>query len=84
MTTREEKLRKEGWLRRSVASEPRLSEMVELYRNLGFEVRLEPLDDEEKDGGCATCFEEDPSRFCVIYTRRSADAPAGDDKRPGL
>lgn len=84
MTAREEKLKKEGWLRRSVASEPRLSEMVELYRDLGFEVRLEPLDDEEKDEGCTTCFDEDPSRFNVIYTRRSADAPADDETRPGM
>ncbi len=69
MTPREIKLKREGWLRRGAAAEPRLSEMAELYRELGFEVRLEPLDAEEKGPGCNVCYEEDPSKFKVIYTR---------------
>jgi hypothetical protein len=84
MTAWEEKLKNEGWSRRSVASEPRLSEMVALYRDLGFEVRLEPLDEEEKAGDCFVCFEEDPSRFRVIYTRPEADESARGDSWPGL
>jgi hypothetical protein len=83
MTAREDKLQKEGWMRRSAASEPRLGEIVALYRELGYEVRLEPLDEEEQNGACSVCFGEDPSRFQVVYTRpgsgghvRDGDGPA--------
>ena len=41
--TREEELVGLGWTRRFIACEPRLSESVELYESLGFEVLLEPL-----------------------------------------
>ena len=36
------KLERQGWMRQFVADEPRLSEAVELYKSLGYEVRLEP------------------------------------------
>jgi hypothetical protein len=42
--TREEELKKEGWEKRFIIDEPRLSEMVEQYKELGFEVLLEPVD----------------------------------------
>lgn len=66
----------EGWERRSVLSEPRLSEAVELYESLGLEVFLVPVLDEcaeeGQSGACTSCFvgDDDPSRFRVIYTRR--------------
>jgi len=41
--TREEELAKEGWEKKSVMSEPRLSEAVEMYESLGLEVRVESL-----------------------------------------
>jgi hypothetical protein len=69
MTDREAKLREEGWTRRSVASEPRLSEIVALYKEIGFEVRLEPLHREDPGDECRVCLDEDPERFKVIYTR---------------
>ena len=65
----------EGWKRRTVALEPRLSEIVELYRELGFEVRLEPLAPDDpscRETGCKVCF-EDPEALAplkVVYTRR--------------
>ena len=40
---REKELEAEGWTRQFVAGEPRLSEASEMYRELGFEVLLEPL-----------------------------------------
>ncbi len=74
--TREEILKKEGWEKRFVASEPRLSEMVELYREIGFEVLLEPLpaEDEIKDEGCSekgctVCLDADREKYKIIYTR---------------
>jgi hypothetical protein len=73
----------EGWQRQSVASEPRLSEVVELYESLGFDVLLVPVLEEccseGADGTCTACFgaDEDPSRFQVIYTRPRTTAGSG-------
>jgi len=64
----------EGWKRRMVASEPRLSEIVEMYEELGFEVKLVPLDPSDPgwdEPECTACL-EDPSeaeRTRVVYTR---------------
>lgn len=72
------RLSAEGWRRRCVASPPRLSEAVETYRQLGFEVLLVPVLQEcAAEGGagaCTACFEadDDPDRSQVIYTRRKA------------
>lgn len=46
--TREQELTSQGWEKRTTYDEPRLSEMVELYRELGFEVHLEPLNPAEE------------------------------------
>ncbi|MHC4942334.1 MAG: hypothetical protein ACYTG7_04880 [Planctomycetota bacterium] len=75
MTRRGDKLEAEGWTRRSVATEPRLSEIVELYEDIGFEVRLEPHAEEENspDAQCTVCMEEDRDRFKVVYTRPIAE-----------
>jgi hypothetical protein len=68
-----EKLEAEGWVRQFIACEPRLSEAVELYKSLGFEVRLVRVTRDELEGECAACFEaEDAERYKVIYTRGSA------------
>ena len=45
-------LKKEGWNRQFVAGEPRLSEAVELYREMGFDVLLEPLSAESECEDC--------------------------------
>ncbi len=74
--TREEELNKLGWERKFVSSEPRLSEMVELYESLGLEVLLEPLppkEEREEEGceqkGCTVCFDADRDKYRVIFTR---------------
>ncbi len=67
---REEELRKEGWVKQFTASEPRLSEAVELYESLGFEVHLEPVRLEELSEECKACFEFAPEECKTIYTRR--------------
>jgi hypothetical protein len=67
---REEELRKEGWVKQFTASEPRLSEAVELYESLGFEVHLEPVRPEELSEECKACFEFAPEECKTIYTRR--------------
>lgn len=71
-------LEDQGWHRRFVASEPRLSEAVEMYREAGFEVHLEPLPPQEKpseekicktNGGCRACFEGFEDQYKIIFTR---------------
>ena len=62
----------EGWTRRSVAGDPRLSEAVNLYRELGFEVLLLPAGDsaaDKADGACAQCLAGGNNGEMVIYTR---------------
>ena len=65
--TREKQLKKEGWEKRFTIDEPRLSEMLEQYRELGFEVLLEPVDLSSEE--CTSCIAVDPKRYKTIYTR---------------
>ena len=58
--TREEKLNKEGWEKRFTMDEPRLSEMAGQYKELGFEVLLEPVDPSSEE--CTTCITASPNR----------------------
>jgi hypothetical protein len=77
---REEELVNAGWEKRFAACEPRLSEMADMYREIGFEVLLEPLPAREdisteeasscEEKGCTACFDADPERYRVIFTRR--------------
>jgi hypothetical protein len=76
MNKREDELKKEGWQKRFIAEEPRLSEMVHLYEESGFEVHLEPLaaveepDEENQDcQTCQICFEGAEDTYRVIFTR---------------
>ena len=68
----------EGWTRRFVACEPRLSEAVEIYREAGFEVHLEPLPKapecgtcpgEDNKDECRVCFEGVEEQYRIIFTR---------------
>ena len=68
--TREEELKKQGWEKRFTIDEPRLSEMAGQYKELGFEILLEPIDTSSEE--CITCL-QDPAfsqRYKTIYTRR--------------
>ena len=76
MSNREHELQKEGWQKRFVAEEPRLSEMIELYKETGFEVHLEPLSaveesdaEDENCQACRICFEGVEDKYKVIFTR---------------
>ena len=65
--SREEELKKQGWEKRFTIDEPRLSEMVEQYKELGFEVLLEPVDTSSEE--CTTCITAFHDRYKTIYTR---------------
>jgi hypothetical protein len=65
---REDELARDGWTRRFVAAPPRLDEMVALYRSLGLDVTLEPLDAREIDIDCAGCVSSGADAR-IIFTR---------------
>jgi len=65
---REAGLARDGWVRRFVASGPRLDEMVALYRSLHLEVMLEPLRACDVAADCADCLTGGPEPR-IIYTR---------------
>lgn len=70
--SREEELAAQGWTRRGVMNEPRLSEVVEVYQSLGFAVRLEPIDPGNcHEPGCDACWQGEgvADQFRVVYTR---------------
>lgn len=47
-----------GWQRRFLAAEPRLSEAVQAYQDLGFQVVLVPaLNDDLSDRECKECLD---------------------------
>lgn len=68
--TKEEELKKQGWEKRFTIDEPRLSEMVEQYQELGFEVLLEPAEAYAEE--CTTCLKNSAftERHKTIYTRK--------------
>ena len=69
--SREDDLKKEGWEKRFTTDEPRLSEMAEQYKELGFEVLLEPVDPSSEE--CTVCITAAADRYRTIYTRRKGD-----------
>ena len=90
-----DRLEQEGWTRRFTASEPRLSESVELYREAGFEVWLEPIpgkeecdacDLQERKENCQVCFEGVEDQYRIIFTRpvRKEKADFKNDLKGGL
>jgi len=76
---REDELVQAGWERRFIACEPRLSEMVEMYEEIGLKVHLEPLPTKEEmekedtktcsDSNCTICFDVDRERYRIIFTK---------------
>jgi len=67
---RDRALAEDGWCRRFVGAPPRLEEVVELYRSLGHEVRLESVIEQDLDHDCAGCTLA-LSLFRIVYTRRA-------------
>ena len=68
--SREKELKDEGWMRRFTTDEPRLSEVVDLYRSLGYEVHLEPAIFNEANERCKACIRADCKKYKTVYIRR--------------
>lgn len=78
----EDELRKdpEGWEPRGILAEPRLSEMADFYRELGYEVEIRGLQRSEDE--CSVCFEEGGKVgqiFGTIFIRRTTSPSQDDD-----
>jgi hypothetical protein len=69
--TTEQKLIGDGWEKKATYDDPRLSEMVAIYEEIGLEVHLEPFD-AANENGCTGCMQLSPDRFKTIYTRRKS------------
>lgn len=69
--TREEELTSQGWEKQTTHDEPRLSDVVEMYEEMDFEVHLEPFNPEEEPG-CIACMKAMPEKYKTIYTKKKA------------
>ena len=50
--------------------EPRLTEIAEEYKALGFEVHLEPVNLDEVDEMCRRCYESEADKIKTVYVRK--------------
>ena len=70
--TPEERLIGEGWQKQATYDDPRLSEMVEMYKEIGLDVHLEPFDAANQND-CTSCMQLFPEQFKTIYTRKKSN-----------
>ena len=66
---RTEELIQQGWQKLSTYDEPRLSEIIATYKEIGFEVHLDPFDP-SLENGCNECMKAAPERYKTVYTRK--------------
>jgi hypothetical protein len=80
---KEGELLAEGWVKQTTIGEPRLSEIVENYKALGYEVHVVEYREPESGEGCNTCFTAGAEMGQVygdVYIRKAkAGKPAGDE-----
>jgi len=68
---KKEDLVKQDWVKHTTYDEPRLSEITEMYQEMGLEVRIEPLNpDENGEPGCSECMKVQSDRYETLYTRK--------------
>lgn len=67
----------QGWTKQTTIGEPRLSEIAENYRLLGYEVTIVEHPSEATGDSCNTCFSGGPDNGQVtgdLYIRKDANA----------
>jgi hypothetical protein len=62
----------EGWSEVGISGGSHLERMVEMYQELGFEVRLEQITPGDQE--CARCYEETGETPYRVYVRSKEDA----------
>ena len=60
----------QGWEKRFVADLRRAEETAELYREMGFEVRIEPINAADLPEGCDECRLATLLQFRTVYTHK--------------
>jgi hypothetical protein len=65
-----------GWERRSILDEPRLSEVVEGYLQLGLDVMVTDLST-ALALECSICMDGETGRYKVVYTRPGKEDTGG-------
>lgn len=75
-------LRQEGWVRRTTIGEPRLSEVVENYKAMGYEVHVEVFG--TGDASCTVCYDAadksaDSQVWGTVYVRQGQTAGKNDE-----
>lgn len=78
MSGKEKGLSKRGWEERFTARGKRLREAVQLYKSLGYEVKLEVVDaDKKKSQLCRSCLTSSGNSregvYKTIYVRRKVE-----------
>jgi len=59
------------WKRRSIIDNDRVSEQVEIYKSIGFEVMVKDIDPEQlPEEYCKECFITNPEKYKILYTRK--------------
>ena len=66
---KDKKLIESGWVKRNDADEPRLSELIELYKSLGFEVMVKDFTPEDTGDECQECIIHSANKIKTIYTK---------------
>lgn len=72
---------REGWRRLSTLAEPRLSEMAQNYRALGYEVEIREVQ-KSSESGCTTCFDSGQTMgrvYGTLYIRRTGNVSEDDE-----
>ena len=64
----------DGWVRRTVSDPSRIDEMVDLYRDLGFETTTTVLDPATFGEACTSCAVDACATYVALYTRKRDNA----------
>jgi hypothetical protein len=62
-----------GWQEVAIDGETHLKRVVDMYEELGFEVRLEEVKPEEVEQ-CTQCLQESGERIYRVYARRNSES----------
>ena len=63
-----------GWERRGIYDDPKLTQIVKMYEEIGFSVKVEPFKPGKEPGietGCTECIKENPDKYKVLYTKKN-------------
>ncbi|MCP5112762.1 MAG: hypothetical protein GY953_18200 [bacterium] len=61
-----------GWKFRCSGDRKRIDEQCEIYKELGFEIRTEPIKVDKIPTACRGCFAGEADRNLALFTRRAS------------